>query len=56
MVQYPDGSLAVFDPAAFDTPSTKAAVKLLDDWLTAERELRPMPARARTTGTGWSRR
>jgi len=27
------GSLAVFDPAAFDTPSTKAAVALLDGWL-----------------------
>jgi len=31
------GSLAVFDPAAFETPSTKAAVALLDSWLTAER-------------------
>ncbi|WP_372790365.1 50S ribosomal protein L4 [Paraconexibacter sp.] len=27
------GSLAVFDPAQFDTPSTKAAVALLDGWL-----------------------
>ena len=26
------GSLAIFDPAAFDTPATKAAVKLLGDW------------------------
>ena len=26
------GSIAVFDPAAFDTPSTKAAVKLLGGW------------------------
>jgi large subunit ribosomal protein L4 len=25
-------TLAVFDPSAFDTPSTKAAVKLLADW------------------------
>ncbi|MBA3327452.1 MAG: 50S ribosomal protein L4 [Solirubrobacterales bacterium] len=26
------GSLAVFDPAAFDTPATRAAAKLLADW------------------------
>lgn len=31
------GSLAVFDTAPFDTPSTKAAVALLDGWLTGER-------------------
>ncbi|HEY5334946.1 MAG TPA: 50S ribosomal protein L4 [Mycobacteriales bacterium] len=28
------GSLAVFDAAAFDAPSTKQALALLDDWLT----------------------
>ncbi|MTD44321.1 50S ribosomal protein L4 [Conexibacter sp. W3-3-2] len=27
------GSLAVFEPASFETPSTKAAVALLDGWL-----------------------
>src|SRR5215207_9709760 len=26
------GSLAVFDPATFDTPSTKTAAKLIADW------------------------
>jgi large subunit ribosomal protein L4 len=26
------GSIAVFDPKAFDTPSTKAAAKLVSDW------------------------
>jgi large subunit ribosomal protein L4 len=31
------GSLAVFDTAGFAKPSTKAAVALLDDWLTAGR-------------------
>ena len=29
------GSIAVFDPAAFDTPSTKQAVKLLAGWKAA---------------------
>ena len=29
------GSIAVFDPASFDTPSTKAAVKLLAGWKAA---------------------
>ena len=29
------GSIAVFDPGAFDTPSTKAAVKLLAGWKAA---------------------
>ncbi len=29
-------SLAVFDASAFDTPSTKRAVEMLDDWLSAD--------------------